>query len=119
MPREKSRLPHEIRFNFLADIFFFHHFRHVLADPRNAVVPSVRVVHDAFHILIYRSAKHHDQRLQFLPPVSHPGHNGGDALGPLRDSHRTRWAPPKEVQSEHLEHVTLSNGNTFTHILNI
>lgn len=115
----KSRLPHEIRFNFLTDYRFSRLFRHVLADPRNAVVPSVRLVHDALHLLIDRSAKHHDQRLQLLPSVSHSRHHGGDALGPLRDPHRAGGTAQEKVQSEHLKHVSLSNGNTFTHILNI
>lgn len=118
MPREKPRLPHEVRFNFLTD-HFFRRFRHVLADPRNALVPAVRLVHDAVHVLVDRRAQHHDQRLQLLPPDSHPGHDGGDAVGPLRDPHRARGTAQEKVQSEHLKHVPFSNGNTFTHILNI
>lgn len=96
-----------------------YHFRNVLANPRNAVVPSVRLVHDALHILIDRSAKHHDQRLQLLPPDSHPWDDGCNAVGPLRDSHWARGTAQEKVQSEYLKYVTLSNGNTFTHILNI
>jgi hypothetical protein len=95
----------------------FSNFRNVLAYPRHALVPSAAFLLHAIHILIDCRQKHNDERLLLLPSFGSLGHSRCDALGVLRNFHRTCRSQSKKIQSKHLiavKHVAfLEKGNTF------
>lgn len=71
------------------------------------MVPTVPIILHAFHLLIRRRAKHHDEGLLVLPSVGDAGLGYRDGVGVFRDIYRPRGTAQKEVQSKHLKSIYL------------
>lgn len=72
-------------------------FRNVLADSRDAVVLAIFVLLHAIHVLIDSRAKHHDEGLLVLPPISVAWIRYRDDVGFLRYLYWPCGSTQKEV----------------------